>query len=807
MAAGAGAGAAEARPASAGRGRGRAAAVADAAPAATPMASADASADASTERPRPTPAGETLPVDAERLIAQLLGTIPMAVAIVDRQLRLVRVNDAFTSITGLAPAAHRGRVVDELLGPTAPTVARNLREVLETGLPRLELPIRGELPGAPGEVRHARVSYVPLRDAKGDVCGVLAVVRDTTGRARAERGRTEAAGQMRQAEHAARRAAEAQALVVEAGRVLAASLDYAASLQRVVELLVPRVAAYAAVVVRAPDGRLTEIAAAHADPAKRDAVERIGAHYDRARVLPGGLAARIMAERLLREPTAGEQVTGDAALDALYEELGLRSALVVPLVASGAALGVLVAGASKARPFDAAARAMWEAVAARAAAAVENARLHDAERQARAAAEEANHTKSAFLATMSHEIRTPINAIMGYTELLELGLAGPLTDKQRLQLGRVRVSSRHLLTLVNDVLDLAKVEAGRLVVQREQASASASATGALTLVQPQAEARGIHLSNLCTDAPGARYMGDPHRVEQILVNLLSNAVRFTEPGGRVVVTCEIVESAPDAAQVPVGMDCVCALHVEDTGIGIAPAHRGAIFEPFVQVEQGHTRTREGSGLGLAISRRLARLMGGDLTVESELGRGSTFTLWLPGVPAVTGDEPNGGECRIVERRDPARLARGLTAVGVALLAEVDDVIDRYVGRLRTDTAVPSARRLPEVALRDHTATFIADLAQTLAIIETSGGAPTQLMRDGTEIQRVIADRHGRLRQQQGFGEPELAREFTILHDELTAAVRRTAPDGSAIDEALSLLGAFVGRARETSLESFRRAGA
>src|SRR5690606_30684535 len=132
-----------------------------------------------------------------------------------------------------------------------------------------------------------------------------------------------------------------------------------------------------------------------------------------------------------------------------------------------------------------------------------------------------------FLAMMSHEIRTPINAIMGYAELLELELSGPLTDKQRTQLRRVRASSRHLLALVNDVLDLAKVEAGRLQVTRERCEACDAASAALALVQPQAEARDILLANRCTDRAGVRYMGDPRRVEQVLVNLLSNAVRFT----------------------------------------------------------------------------------------------------------------------------------------------------------------------------------------------------------------------------------------------------------------------------------------
>jgi signal transduction histidine kinase len=501
------------------------------------------------------------------------------------------------------------------------------------------------------------------------------------------------------------------------------------------------------------------------------------------------------------------QLTADAELAACYDALAPRSAVVAPLVVGGQVAGMLVALVGDGRaPFGEVDRALFEAIATRAAIAVENLRLHQAERQARAAAEAANQAKSAFLATMSHEIRTPINAIMGYAELLELGLSGPLTDKQRMQLGRVRASSRHLLTLVNDVLDLAKVEAGRLRVGRERSNVSASVSGALALVQPQAETRGIYLSNLCTDVPGALYMGDPQRVEQILVNLLSNAVRFTEPGGRVMVSCELADVPPPAARMPVGTDCICAVRVEDTGIGIPTTQLGAIFEPFVQVESGHTRTREGSGLGLAISRRLARLMGGDLTAESRPGRGSAFTLWLPGVPAVAGGLA-GDECGVPDRRDAARHAHGLLPVGAAMLGAVDEIVAGYVLRLRSDPAIPTARRLPEILLRDHLTTFVSDLAESLSIIEASGGAPSQLMRDGSEIQRVIADRHGRLRHQLGYTEAELLRDFELLTDEVALAVRRLSSSDAALDEALSLLAVFLDRARETSVESFRRAGA
>jgi PAS domain S-box-containing protein len=253
-------------------------------------------------------------------------------------------------------------------------------------------------------------------------------------------------------------------------------------------------------------------------------------------------------------------------------------------------------------------------------------KIAEIEREKRHRAEASDHIKSAFLATMSHELRTPLNSIIGFTGIMLQGLAGDLNEEQAKQLGMVRTSARHLLALVNDVLDISKIEAGQLEVAAAEFDLRASIEKVIELVRPQAEAKGLRLG--VQVAPEVRHIvADERRVEQILLNLLSNAIKFTDEG-HVGLKAEVV--APELSPGGVELrETAVNIAVSDTGMGIKPDDLQDLFRPFVQIDSGLTRVHDGTGLGLVISRRLADLMQGEISVESEWGKGSTFTLSLP----------------------------------------------------------------------------------------------------------------------------------------------------------------------------------
>jgi PAS domain S-box-containing protein len=249
-------------------------------------------------------------------------------------------------------------------------------------------------------------------------------------------------------------------------------------------------------------------------------------------------------------------------------------------------------------------------------------------------AEGAEKAKTRFLATMSHELRTPLNSIIGFTDIILEGLAGPLNPEQAKQLAIVQGSARHLLALINDLLDISKIEAGKVEVRSELIDLRAIIERVIASIKPLADKKGLTLRAVLSPTLNT-IVSDRLRVEQILLNLLSNAVKFTDSGG-VTLTVEKV-IGPEAALGSASRPAAC-FRVTDSGIGVNPDDLSTLFQPFRQAESGRARSGEGTGLGLAISRRLAMLLGGEIFAESELAKGSTFTFTLPLVEAV-GESP------------------------------------------------------------------------------------------------------------------------------------------------------------------------
>ena len=298
---------------------------------------------------------------------------------------------------------------------------------------------------------------------------------------------------------------------------------------------------------------------------------------------------------------------------------GVQAVAAFPLVVEGRVTGVLLIRFNKPHSLDPANVAFMVAMARIAAEAFERARLFDAERTAREAAEAANRAKAAFLASMSHELRTPLQAALGFAQLVRSGVYGAVNEQQAEVLGRVERSQTHLAMLIDDILDFARLEAGRVRIEATPVRLADVIADVAPLVEPQAARKKIELSLLPPDDTLV-VMADRHRLRQVLVNLVGNAIKFTPENGTIRVGA--VKDGRTAT-----------VFISDTGRGIPADRLQSIFDPFVQVEDAFTRTASGAGLGLSISRDLARAMGGDLTVESELGKGSTFSVVLPLAPA------------------------------------------------------------------------------------------------------------------------------------------------------------------------------
>jgi signal transduction histidine kinase len=295
--------------------------------------------------------------------------------------------------------------------------------------------------------------------------------------------------------------------------------------------------------------------------------------------------------------------------------LGYRSLLVVPLLVEQQIMGSLGVWRRQSGSFAPEVINLLQTFATQSVLAIQNARLFREIEEKGRQIEAANRHKSEFLANVSHELRTPLNAIIGFSEVLGERMFGELNEKQAEYTEDILSSGRHLLSLINDILDLAKIEAGRMELELGKFDFSLAVENAMTLVRERAARHGISLRRAVDERIGD-FVGDERKIKQVFLNLLSNAVKFTAEGGRIDVNARMADGSVEVS-------------VTDTGIGIAQKDQEAIFEEFRQVGSDYTRKREGTGLGLSLTKKFVEMHGGKLWVESELGKGSTFIFTLP----------------------------------------------------------------------------------------------------------------------------------------------------------------------------------
>ncbi|MBW3628222.1 MAG: GAF domain-containing protein [Gemmatimonadetes bacterium] len=434
------------------------------------------------------------------------------------------------------------------------------------------------------------VNSTPILDEAGAVVAAVVTFTDVTERRRYESERR---------------------FLSRASAVLSSSLDYSVTVANVARLAVPTLCDWCGVDIVQGNGS-RRLAVEHVDPGKLALAKELGEKYPVERSGPAGAGEVVREGNSALVPVIDDDTLREVAQDEehlrILREVGLRSAMIVPLTARGVVLGdiTLVSGESG-REFDARDLALAEELAALAALAIDNARLYDE-------SQSANRAKADFLSVISHELRTPLTAVIGYAELLALGIPEPVTERQLEQVERIEIAARHLLQLIEEILTIANLEAGTVSIRIQSVALSEILRRAEAIVRPLALEKKIAFS-IEPLAEEITLETDPDRLLQIFLNLLSNAVKFTDTGSIVL----SVRPGDEFIEVA----------VRDTGVGITPEQKGRIFDAFWQAEQPITRRAGGTGLGLTISRRLLDLLGGKMDVVSEPGLGSTFTARIP----------------------------------------------------------------------------------------------------------------------------------------------------------------------------------
>jgi signal transduction histidine kinase len=418
----------------------------------------------------------------------------------------------------------------------------------------------------------------------------------------------------------AEKSSRSATILASEGRRLAESLDEKTTWDAVARLALPTLGDWCIVDVLGDKGAMRRLRIVHPDPAKQELLRELEDCWSPESGDPFGLPAVLQSREssLIDEDVDAALIAGahDERTLGLLRSLDIGSLLTVPLVIRESLLGSLTfVSHSQHRAESRDDIRLAEDFAVRSAMALESAMLHGEAIEQRGRAEVASNAKTAFLATMSHELRTPLNAIGGYVDLILLGLRGPVSEAQQVDLLRIRRNQRHLLGLITDLLNFVRLGSGHVIYQTSDLVAHEAVAQTVNLIVALITEKGI-VCDLGFPDPTIVGRADPEKVQQILINLFSNAIKFTPAGGRITVNCEALEST-------------IRITVADTGIGIPSEKLEAIFDPFVQVKEGLAGRDTGVGLGLAISRELARAMHGDLFAQSELGRGSCFTLVIP----------------------------------------------------------------------------------------------------------------------------------------------------------------------------------
>lgn len=409
------------------------------------------------------------------------------------------------------------------------------------------------------------------------------------------------------------------AFLARSSQILSECLDYEETLRRVSALALPSLGAWCIVDI-AEGEQIRRVAVVHPEPEKQELARELHLRYPPEsgdvlgvrRVIESGRSEVVacVSDRHLRETACDEEHLR------LLRALGIGAYMAIPLVARGRTLGAMTfVTAEGDRPPDEVHLALAEDLAGRSALAVDNARLFRAAEEARTEAERSNAARDEFMAVMSHELRTPLTAILGFSELVLAGVPEPIGPRAREQVERIRLSGWHLLQIVEEMLAFSRLSAGRARLDLASVELTGLVREIVGTMRPLAEQKDLGLEVEISDGVPATLYTDARKLRQILLNLIANAIKFTDEGGVELTVRRVGETLE--------------LQVRDTGVGIAPEHLPRLPEPFWQADSSLTRAAGGTGLGLTISDRLARVLGGELRVQSTLGEGSTFTVELP----------------------------------------------------------------------------------------------------------------------------------------------------------------------------------